>query len=120
VKYLEAAKAGADILVVAVNSDDSVKKIKGKLRPINRESDRAKILAALACVDYVTIFNETTPLKVIQALKPDILVKGGDWDRYNIVGANFIASYGGKVKIIPFVKDYSTTGILKKIAQRFK
>ncbi len=118
VKYLEAAKSKADILVVAINSDSSVKKIKGKFRPINQQSDRAKVLAALEAVDYVTIFNEPTPLKAIRALGPDVLVKGSDWKKTDIVGAAFVASYGGKVETIPFVGNYSTTAILKKIANR--
>lgn len=116
VRYLEKAKALGDILVVGLNNDLSVRKIKGNGRPINREADRAIVLAALASVDYVTLFGDRTPEKLIKTLRPDILVKGGDWKKEDIVGADFVESLGGKVAVIPFVAGYSTTSLLNKIA----
>lgn len=115
VDYLSKARDMGDILVVGLNSDSSVKKIKGKDRPINKEYDRAIVLASLFFVDYVTIFSETTPEKLIKKVRPDILVKGGDWKIEDIVGSSFVKSYGGSVKRIHFVKGYSTTSILKKL-----
>jgi D-glycero-beta-D-manno-heptose 1-phosphate adenylyltransferase len=118
VNYLSKARRLGDILVIGLNSDSSVKKIKGKGRPINKESDRAKVLSALYFVDYITSFNETTPENLIKKLKPDILVKGGDWKIEDIVGGAYVRSYGGKVKNIPFVKGYSTTSIIERSAGR--
>ena len=115
VDYLSRAKRLGDILVVGLNSDSSVKKIKGKSRPVNKERDRAKVLSFLYCVDYISIFSEPTPERLIKELKPDILVKGGDWKIKDIAGGRFVMSYGGKVKRIPFVKGYSTTALIKKI-----
>ena len=115
VDYLSRAKRLGDVLVVGLNSDSSVKKIKGNDRPINKERDRAKVLCALSFVDYVTSFSELTPEKLIVKLKPDILVKGGDWKIEDIVGSSFVKSYGGKVKRIPFVRGYSTTALIAKI-----
>ncbi len=114
-KYLESAKRLGDILIVAVNSDYSVKKIKGKSRPINKEWDRLSLIAGLECVDYCFSFRDPTPYVVIGKLKPDILVKGGDWKRKDIVGSDIVRSYGGKVKAINFVKGYSTSSLIKKI-----
>ena len=119
VKYLEAAKGKGDILVVAINSDASVKKIKGKKRPILKEQERLRIVAALASVDYVVLFKEITPLKVIQLLKPDILIKGADWNKANIVGGDIVLAYGGRVSTARLVKGRSTTNLIKKIAQAF-
>ena len=115
VDYLEKAKRQGNILVVGLNSDSSVKKIKGSARPINRQRDRARVLAALSCVDYITIFSEDTPERLIKKLKPDIIVKGGDWKKKDIVGGSFVESLGGKVVTIPFVPGYSTTSLIKKI-----
>ena len=115
VEYLSRAKRLGDILVVGLNSDSSVKKIKGEDRPINKEKDRAKVLASLYFVDYVTIFVEPTPEKLIKELRPNILVKGGDWKIKDIVGGDFVKAKGGKVRNIPFVKGYSTTSLIKKI-----
>lgn len=117
VKYLEDAKRKGDILVVAINRDASVKRIKGTQRPIVNEMDRAKIICGLASVDYVVLFKEDTPLKVIKLIKPDILVKGADWNRDNIVGADFVLNYGGKVSMVNLVKGRSTTNLIKKIAK---
>jgi D-beta-D-heptose 7-phosphate kinase/D-beta-D-heptose 1-phosphate adenosyltransferase len=115
VKYLEKAKSLGDLLVVGLNSDASVRLIKGKGRPINSESDRAMVLASLCFVDYVTIFNDPTPERLIQKLKPDILVKGADWKTKDIVGADFVQSRGGRVARIAFVKGRSTTDLIKKM-----
>jgi D-beta-D-heptose 7-phosphate kinase/D-beta-D-heptose 1-phosphate adenosyltransferase len=119
VKYLQEAKKKGDILVVAVNSDASIRKIKGKKRPIIDENSRLSVVAALESVDYVVLFEEDTPLKVIKALKPDILIKGADWDKKDIVGSDFVLSLGGEVITIKLSKGYSTTDIIKKIARTF-
>jgi D-beta-D-heptose 7-phosphate kinase/D-beta-D-heptose 1-phosphate adenosyltransferase len=118
-KYLEEAGKKGDILVVAVNSDSSIRKIKGKNRPIINENQRLKLVAALESVDFVTKFNDTTPLKVIMALKPDILVKGADWSKGNIVGGDFVKSCGGKVSTVKLVKGLSSTNLIQKIARIF-
>ena len=117
VTYLKKARGLGDALVVGLNSDSSVRAIKGKGRPINREADRAKVLSALYFVDYVTIFSDPTPERLIKTLKPDVLVKGADWREEHIVGADFVKSYGGKMARIPFVKGHSTTSVLKKIGR---
>jgi rfaE bifunctional protein nucleotidyltransferase chain/domain len=112
---LERAKALGDVLIVGLNSDASVKRLKGASRPIFNQNDRSEILDALKSVDYVTIFEEDTPLKLIEFFKPDVLVKGGDWPIEKIVGYDFVASYGGMVKSIPYIQGYSTTHIIEKI-----
>lgn len=114
-KYLQDAKGLVDILIVGLNSDSSVRKIKGEKRPVNKENDRAGLLCALASVDYLTIFGQETPLKLIKLLRPDILVKGGDWNKNTIVGADFVKSYGAKAVTIPYLKGYSTTDMIDKI-----
>jgi len=118
VDYLSKARCLGDVLVVGLNSDSSVKKIKGKDRPINKESDRAKVLSSLYFVDYITSFNEITPENLIKKVRPDILVKGGDWKIEDIVGSSFVRSYGGKIKSIPFVKGYSTTSIIERSSSK--
>ncbi|MBK3331875.1 D-glycero-beta-D-manno-heptose 1-phosphate adenylyltransferase [Persephonella atlantica] len=115
VDYLEKAKALGDILVVGLNSDDSIRRIKGKERPVNIQQHRKKVLEALKPVDLVIVFDEDTPEKLIKMIKPDVLVKGGDWKIENIVGADFVKSYGGTVTTIDFVYDISTTKIIEKI-----
>lgn len=115
VKYLEKAKRLGDILVVGLNSDASVRAIKGKGRPINNELARAMVLASLCFVDYVTVFGESTPERLIRKLAPDILVKGADWKTKDIVGADFVRSRGGRVARISFVKGYSTTAAIKRM-----
>lgn len=120
IEYLQKAKKLGDALIVGINSDFSVRKIKGDKRPITGQNDRAAIIAALEAVDYVLIFNEATPLKLIKALRPDVLVKGADWDLKNIVGGDFIKSYGGKVRAVSLVKGRSTSNIIRKIVKRFK
>jgi D-beta-D-heptose 7-phosphate kinase/D-beta-D-heptose 1-phosphate adenosyltransferase len=115
VRILKKAKKIGNILIVALNTDSSVRKIKGKERPIVPLRERMEILSALGNIDYVTYFAEETPEKIIKILEPDILVKGGDYKISEIVGAEHIEKKGGKVVIIPFFKGKSTTGILKKI-----
>lgn len=119
VKYLEEAKQKADVLVVAVNSDSSVRRIKGKLRPVVNEFDRAKTIAGLASVDFVTVFEESTPYELIKLLKPDVLVKGSDWKNQDIVGQDIVKASGGKVIRIKLVKGRSTSEIIKKIAKTY-
>ena len=115
IDYLEKAKKLGDVLVAGLNSDASVRRLKGKTRPLNKQQDRAKVLSALSCIDYITIFSETTPEKLIEKLKPDILVKGGDWKVKDIAGAPFVTSYGGRAVSLPFVKGYSTTALVRKM-----
>jgi D-beta-D-heptose 7-phosphate kinase/D-beta-D-heptose 1-phosphate adenosyltransferase len=119
VKYLEDAKRKGDILVVGINSDSSVKKIKGARRPVVSEKDRLRLVAGLESVDYTVLFREDTPLKIIKAIKPDVLVKGADWNKNNIVGRDFVLGYGGCVSTIKFVRGYSTSNLIRKIARRF-
>jgi rfaE bifunctional protein nucleotidyltransferase chain/domain len=119
VKYLQDARAKGDYLVVAVNSDSSIKMIKAKNRPVIPQGDRLKTLAALACVDFVVLFNEDNPLLLIKALKPDILIKGADWSKKKIIGADFVSSYGGRVLTVNLVKGRSTSLIIEKIVRDF-
>ncbi|MBP1636022.1 MAG: hldE 4, partial [Acidobacteria bacterium] len=114
-RYLAEARRQGDALVVAVNSDRSVRAIKGPTRPINPERDRAEILAALACVDAVVVFDEDDPYALIAAIQPDVLVKGADWAADRIVGRDIVEGRGGRVVRIPFAQGYSTTAILKRI-----
>lgn len=118
-KYLEDARKKGDILIVGVNSDSSVKQIKGRNRPVVRERDRINLIAALESVDYALIFKEKTPLKIIKELKPDILVKGSDWKKNEIVGADFVSNLGGKVSTIKLIKGRSSSNLIKKIASTF-
>lgn len=115
VRYLEEARDWGDILVVAVNSDHSVRQIKGPSRPILNQEERSEVLAALHCVDVVIIFEEPDPLAVIEQIRPDVLVKGADWSRNQIIGADFVESIGGRVVQVPFLKGASTTGIIERI-----
>lgn len=112
---LSEAAAEADLLIVGVNSDASTKKLKGPDRPVNDEQSRAFILASLLIVDAVIIFDEDTPLELIKALRPDVIVKGGDYTIERIVGAEEVLAYGGKVIINPIVPGFSTTGLIDKI-----
>lgn len=114
VMYLEAARALGDVLVVGLNTDDSVRRIKGPTRPVNTEMDRAAVLAALRCVDHVVLFDGDTPLELIEALIPDVLVKGGDYTRDTIVGADIVELHGGIVTTIPLLEGRSTTSIIAK------
>ncbi|MDF1610728.1 MAG: D-glycero-beta-D-manno-heptose 1-phosphate adenylyltransferase [Stygiobacter sp.] len=120
VDYLIKAKKLGDVLIVAVNSDSSVKKIKGDLRPVVPQNERAFIISQLKPVDYVTIFDEETPYEVIKKLIPDVLVKGADWSKDKIVGADIVESNGGKVETIKFVNNTSTTNIIKTVLEKFK
>jgi len=113
--YLNRAKSLGDILVVGINSDASVRRIKGENRPILPQQMRAYLLDNLKPVDYVVIFEEDTPLEMIKAIKPDVLVKGADWDLERIVGADFVLSYGGKVERIAFSFDVSTSKVVERI-----
>lgn len=115
VHYLLQAKKLGDILVIGLNSDDSVRRLKGPRRPINGENERAFVLAALVCVDYVTLFEEDTPEELIKVVRPDVLVKGGDYTLDNIVGADFVTQNGGIVTTIPFVEGFSSTRIIEKL-----
>ncbi|MBK6774033.1 MAG: D-glycero-beta-D-manno-heptose 1-phosphate adenylyltransferase [Ignavibacteria bacterium] len=115
VTYLNEAKSLGDHLIVGINSDDSVKKLKGKDRPVNNEYDRAFVLDNLKSVDDVLIFNEDTPYDIIKEIIPDLLVKGGDWKEEDIVGSDIVKMNGGKVISLQFVNNYSTTNILEKI-----
>lgn len=115
ISYLIDAKQLGDKLIVALNSDASVKRLKGENRPINNEYQRALNLAALLMVDAIVVFNEDTPEKIIKLISPDVLVKGGDYKIENIVGADFVMNNGGKVEIINFVNGFSSSEIIKKI-----
>ncbi len=114
-RYLKEARKIGDVLVLAVNSDVSVRTIKGEKRPIIPEKERAEMVASLEAVDYVTIFSETTSRELIEYLKPNVLVKGGDWAEENVVGRESVAKWGGKVVIIPEIEGASTTNIVEKI-----
>jgi D-beta-D-heptose 7-phosphate kinase/D-beta-D-heptose 1-phosphate adenosyltransferase len=120
VRYLCAARNEGDLLVVGLNSDQSVRLIKGNRRPIVEQDQRSEILASLQVVDYVTLFDEPDPLKLIQLLKPSILVKGRDWTEDKIIGADFVKSGGGRVVRVPLVGDASTSGIIKAILDRYR
>ncbi len=115
IDYLTKARSLGDILIVGMNRDSSVKKFKEKYRPIQNEKDRARILATLRMVDYVIAFSEETPERLIKLVRPDVLVKGADYKIPEIVGADFVRSYGGKVKRIPLARGRSTTTIINKI-----
>ena len=117
VSYLERAKKMGDVLIVGLNRDRSVRKIKGPKRPINSEQARAHVLSALEAVDFVVPFGEETPLRLINHVKPNILVKGGDWPLTKIVGYQEVKSWNGTVKRIPFLKGCSTTSILHKLGE---
>ena len=120
VRYLEKAKILGDILVVGINSDSSVRKLKGPKRPLLPIKERAEILSGLGCVDYITIFDDLDPLKLITSLQPNVLVKGGDWTKEQIVGAKIVEQSGGTVVIIPFVKGASTTTLIETILKRYE
>jgi rfaE bifunctional protein nucleotidyltransferase chain/domain len=115
IDYLEKAAALGDILVVGLNTDASVSRLKGPSRPIIEESSRVRLMAALGFVDAVVLFDEPTPLELIRSLSPDVLVKGDDYQQSNIVGADDVIAKGGKVMTIPLVKGYSTSSIVDKI-----
>jgi rfaE bifunctional protein nucleotidyltransferase chain/domain len=113
-RYLQAARAHGDLLIVGLNSDASVRRNKGPERPINPEEDRAEILAALACVDAVSVFDEDTPADIIRRVQPDVLVKGSDWPADQIVGRDIVEARGGKVILEPVEQGYSTSAIISR------
>jgi D-beta-D-heptose 7-phosphate kinase/D-beta-D-heptose 1-phosphate adenosyltransferase len=118
-RYLEEAKSLGDILVVGVNSDRSVRELKGPRRPILPLAERMEILSGLECVDYVTSFEEATPLELITLLKPRVLVKGGDWSKETIVGREVVEGLGGKVVVLPFFEGNSTSNLIEAILKRY-
>jgi len=118
VDYLQRARALGDVLIVGLNSDNSIRGLKGANRPINPLTDRATMLGALACVDLVVPFDEQTPIKLISALLPDVLVKGGDYHPDDIVGAKEVRANGGEVVVMPFVGTYSTSSLIQRIIER--
>ena len=120
VDYLTKAKMMGDVLFVGINSDSSIKRIKGDKRPILDENERAFIVGSLKAVDYVTLFDEDTPKELIEAIVPDVLVKGADWTIENIVGRDVVEANGGKVETIKFVNNQSTSNIIKKILSKYQ
>jgi D-beta-D-heptose 7-phosphate kinase/D-beta-D-heptose 1-phosphate adenosyltransferase len=120
IKYLEKAREYGDLLVLGLNDDHSVRRLKGPKRPLIAQDERAHILAALHCIDYIVLFSELTPENLIKEIKPDILVKGGDYRPEEVVGKKIVESYGGRVEIVPFVEGYSTTDIVKKIVEKYR
>ena len=119
VTYLQQARALGDLLVVGLNSDASVRRIKGPLKPLLPLAERAEMLLALSCVDYATFFEEADPFNVVKILRPDILVKGGDWAVDKIIGGDLVQSWGGKVTNIPVVPGRSTTNLIEMVVQRY-
>ena len=115
VRYLEQARSLGDALIVALNSDRAVRELKGSGRPILKEQERAQVIGALSCVDYVTIFDDVSPLATISCLRPEILVKGGDWDLEGIIGRAEVEAAGGQVLSLPFVEGISTSDLIKRI-----
>jgi len=115
VEYLNEAKAQGDVLIVAINSDASVRELKGPDRPVNNEHDRAQMLLNLKAVDCVQVFTEQTPLEIIKLIKPNVLVKGGDWKPEQIVGSDFVLANGGEVKSLMFKQGYSTSNLIKAV-----
>ena len=119
-RYLRDARKRGDVLILALNSDASVRAIKGDKRPLVPENERADVVASLESVDYVTIFNELTPLELIEYLRPDVIVKGGDWVDEKVVGREYVRKWGGQVAIIPEIKGASTTNIVEKIKKVYR
>jgi len=120
VSYLNRARELGDVLVVGLNSDAGVKRLKGDRRPICSENERAEVLASLRCVDYVVLFDEDTPINLIKAIEPDFLVKGGDWPKEKIAGGDFVEKMGGVVCSLPLSEGFSTTSIIEKILKAYK
>lgn len=116
-RYLQEARAMGDVLIVAVNSDSSVRDLKGESRPITPENERAEIVASLECVDYVTIFQDATPIKSLQDLQPPYYVKGGDYTEADLPEAETVIAYGGYVVILPLEQGYSTTRIIERLTR---
>lgn len=120
IKLFQFAKNNGEVLVVGLNSDASVRKLKGPSRPVLKQTERAYILSALEQIDYIVVFDETTPLKIIKAVKPDVLVKGADYSRDTVVGRDFVESYGGRVELAPLVEGASSSGIMSRIVNNKK
>ena len=119
IQYLREAKSLGDILILGLNSDESVKILKGKNRPLNNQQDRALVLSELISVDYIVIFQEDTPYDLINYIKPDILVKGGDWNINEIIGSDVVIKSGGLVRSLSYKEGFSTSDLLKKIKDNF-
>lgn len=117
IDVLGAARDTADALVVGINSDESVRRLKGPTRPVRSDAERAFVLAALECVDLVVIFPEDTPINLVKHLKPDVIVKGGDYSEETIVGAAEVKSWGGRVVIVPLTPGHSTTALIRKLSE---
>jgi rfaE bifunctional protein nucleotidyltransferase chain/domain len=115
ISYLEKAKALVDVLILGLNSDSSIKRIKGNNRPINSQDDRALVVSGLESVDFVVMFDEDTPQKLIELLKPNILIKGADWKDKEVAGCDFVKQHGGECKFIDFLDNRSTTSVIEKI-----
>jgi D-beta-D-heptose 7-phosphate kinase/D-beta-D-heptose 1-phosphate adenosyltransferase len=120
VRYLAAARAEGDVLVMGLNSDESVRSIKPANRPIVNQDQRAEVLASLECVDYITVFDEPDPLNLIRALKPDVLVKGADWQEEDIIGTDVVRAGGGRVVRVAVVPGISTSQVIHRIAKRYR
>lgn len=117
VDVLTAARQEGDALIVGINSDESVRRLKGPSRPVRTDAERAYVLAALECVDLVVIFPEDTPLSLVRHLKPDVIVKGGDYSEDTIVGAAEVKGWGGRVVVVPLTPGHSTTAIIRKLSE---
>lgn len=115
IRYLKKARTECDILILGLNSDRSVREIKGSERPINNENARAEVLAELSCVDLITVFDESTPIELIKAVMPDVLFKGGDWKEDEIAGSREVKDNGGKVMLINYEQGHSTTGMISRM-----
>jgi rfaE bifunctional protein nucleotidyltransferase chain/domain len=120
VQYLREARKAGDILILGLNSDASVRAIKGEKRPLVPQGERAEVVASLTAVDYVALFDEPTPLALIEYLRPDLLVKGGDWKEESVVGRDAVRSWGGRVVIVPMTEGVSTTNIVEKILRIYR
>ena len=118
-KYLQKARSFGDLLVLGLNSDASVRRLKGEKRPLIGEEERSHLLAALDCIDYVVIFDEDTPLRLIETLRPLVLVKGGDYTPEGVVGKELVESWGGRVELVAFVDGKSSTNIIERVLERY-
>lgn len=117
IDVLTAARQTADALIVGVNSDESVRRLKGPNRPVRSDAERAYVLAALECVDLVVVFPEDTPLNLVKVLRPDVIVKGGDYSDETIIGAREVKGWGGRVVVVPLTPGHSTTNIIRKLSE---